>query len=62
MERVSGASEEEQQRLARANYFNISSSKRDLIALYYERETGKKLNKTKDYLTALAIGKDTGIN
>jgi len=46
---------EDQRRVARAVYFNIPSSKRDLIALYYNRETGKDLGDTKDYLTAVAV-------
>lgn len=46
---------EDQRRIARAVYFNVPSSKRDLIALYYNRETGKDLGDTKDYLTAIAV-------
>ena len=52
---------EDQRRVARANYFNIPSNKRDLIALYYNRETGKDLGDSKDYLTALAIAEEYGV-
>lgn len=60
MERYSDP--EDQRRVARANYFNIPSSKRDLIALYYNRETGKDLGETKDYLTALAVAEKYNIS
>jgi len=52
---------DEQKQLARAKYFDVSSSKRDLIALYYNRVTGKDLGDTKDYLTALAIAEEYGV-
>ena len=57
IEQIRGASVEEQQRLARANFYNYSSNDRDLIAIYYERDIGKKLKDTDDYMTALAIGR-----
>ena len=57
IEQVRGASVEEQQRFARANFYNYSSDDRDLITIYYERDTGKKLKDTDDYMTALAIGR-----
>jgi len=57
IEQIRGASVEEQQRLARANFYNYSSNDRDLITIYYERDTGKKLKDTNDYMTALAIGR-----
>lgn len=53
---------EDQRRVARAVYFNIPSSKRDLIALYYNRETGKDLGDTKDYLTAVAVAEKYNIS
>jgi|TARA_R100000455_G_C6273223_1_gene130578 hypothetical protein len=52
---------EDQRRVARAVYFNIPSSKRDLIALYYNRVTGKNLGDTKDYLTAVAVAEEYNI-
>ena len=57
IEQIRGASVEEQQRLAKANFYDYSSVDRDLIAIYYERDTGKKLKDTDDYMTALAIGR-----
>jgi hypothetical protein len=53
---------EDQRRVAQARYFDIASSKRDLIALYYNRETGKDLSETKDYLTALAVAEQYNIS
>jgi len=44
-----------QERVARAKYFNLSSEKRKLIALYYEKELGQSLADTKDYMGALFI-------
>lgn len=47
---------ESQRQVARAIFYNqISSAKRDLITLYYKRVTGKDLDDTKDYITALAV-------
>tara|TARA_Y100000114_G_scaffold157191_1_gene187886 strand:+ start:4034 stop:7306 length:3273 start_codon:yes stop_codon:yes gene_type:complete len=46
---------EDQRTVAQARYFDISSAKRDLIAEYYNRDTGFNLGDTKDYLTALAV-------
>lgn len=53
---------EDQRIVAQAKYFDISSAKRDLIALYYKRVTGKDLGETKDYLTALAIAEQYNIS
>ena len=44
-----------QERVARAKYFNLSSEKRKMIALYYEKELGQSLADTKDYMGALFI-------
>jgi len=52
----------DQRRVAQANYFNIPSQKRDLIALYYNRATGKNLGDTKDYITALAVAEEYNIH
>ena len=53
---------EDQRVAAQARYFDISSAKRDLITLYYNRETGKDLGETKDYLTALAVAEQYNIS
>lgn len=53
---------EDQRIAAQAKYFDISSAKRDLIALYYKRVTGKDLGETKDYLTALAVAEQYNIS
>ena len=44
-----------QERVARAKYFNLSSDDREMISLYYEKRTGSSLAETKDYVGALAI-------
>ena len=53
---------EDQRTVAQARYFDISSAKRDLIALYYKRDTGFDLGDTKDYLTALAVAEKYNIS
>lgn len=53
---------EDQRTVAQARYFDISGAKRDLIALYYKRDTGFDLGDTKDYLTALAVAEKYNIS
>jgi hypothetical protein len=53
---------EDQRRIARAKFFDLSKEKRDLIAVYYDRETGKNLGDTMDYLTALGVAEEYNIS
>jgi len=53
---------EEQRQVARAKYFNIPRTTRNLIGVYYEKETGKSIDDTKDYITALAVAEKYSIN
>jgi len=53
---------EDQRRIARAKFFDLPKEKRDLIAVYYDRETGKNLGDTMDYLTALGVAEEYNIS